>query len=118
MLAVAKLKKSGLKNWWVGVADNQRLPLDDRVADIVVSGWSICYTVLWHKETWRKELNKALAEIRRVLRPDRTIILLASLGTGYQSPRPSKLLGLYYEFLQGSRVFLLPGFGRMIALSL
>lgn len=102
MLSVArdKLKKSGFKNWWVGVADNRRLPLDERVADIVVSGWSICYTVLWHAETWREELNKALAEMRRVLRSGGTIIILESLGTGYQEPRPPRLLGAYYEFLQ------------------
>jgi ubiquinone/menaquinone biosynthesis C-methylase UbiE len=104
-VAVAKLKKSGLRNWWVGVADNRRLPLDDRVADIVVSGWSICYTVLWHRETWREELNKALAEMRRVLRPGGTIILLESLGTGYQSPRPPRLLGVYYEFLSRVKGF-------------
>ena len=50
-------------------------------------------------------MNKALAEMRRVLRPDGTIILLESLGTGYREPRPPKLLGMYYEFLSRVKGF-------------
>ncbi len=99
-VAVSKLEESGLKNWRAGVADNRDLPLDAQVADIVIAGWSICYTVLWHEDRWREELNKALAEIKRVLRPRGTIILLESLGTGYQTPRPPRSLGMYYEFLR------------------
>jgi ubiquinone/menaquinone biosynthesis C-methylase UbiE len=99
-VAVTKLEERELHNWRVGVADNRDLPVDNRVADIAISGWSICYTVLWHEKTWQKELRKALAEMRRVLRPGGTIILLESLGTGYQMPRPLKSLGTYYEFLE------------------
>lgn len=50
------------------------------------SGWSICYMVVWHKETWQAELGKALAEMKRVLRPGGTIIILETLGTGKDKP--------------------------------
>jgi ubiquinone/menaquinone biosynthesis C-methylase UbiE len=104
-VAVTKLEQQGWQNWRVGVADNRSLPIDSQVADIAIAGWSICYTVLWHERTWRDELGKALAEMKRVLRPGGAIILLESLGTGYQTPRPPRSLGAYYEFLQKEQGF-------------
>jgi ubiquinone/menaquinone biosynthesis C-methylase UbiE len=99
-VAVAKLEQQGWRNWQVGVADNRSLPLDNGVADLAVAGWSICYTVLWHEQTWPDELSKALAEMKRVLRPGGVIILLESLGTGYRAPRPPRSLEMYFEFLR------------------
>jgi ubiquinone/menaquinone biosynthesis C-methylase UbiE len=99
-LAAAKLERSGLRNWAAAVADHRSLPAGDQVADIAISGWSICYTVVWHPQTWRDELGRALAEMRRVLRPGGTIILLETLGTGYETPHPPDDLLAYYAFLE------------------
>ena len=99
-VAITKLEKRGWRNWQVGVADNRCLPLDNQAADLAIAGWSICYTVLWHEETWQDELSKALTEMKRVLRPGGAIILLESLGTGYRTPRPPKSLEVYFEFLR------------------
>lgn len=104
-VAAAKLRKSGLQNWKTGVADHRELPVDDQVADITISGWSVVYTVVWHQETWRQELGKALAEMRRVLRPGGTIVILETLGTGYETPTPPDNMKDYLAFLEDEMGF-------------
>lgn len=99
-VAVARLQESGLRHWRVAVADHRHLPLSDHVADIAISGWSLCYTVVWHQATWWEELSRALAEMRRSLRPGGTIILLETLGTGYITPHPPAALAAYYALLE------------------
>jgi ubiquinone/menaquinone biosynthesis C-methylase UbiE len=98
--AIAKLKRSGLRNWRAKVADHRILPLDDRTADLVLSGWSVCYLVIQHQECWRAVLAHALDEIERVLRPGGTIVLLETLGTGHETPQQMGILSDYYAFLE------------------
>jgi ubiquinone/menaquinone biosynthesis C-methylase UbiE len=98
-VAVAKLGKSGLRNWRVEVADHRHLPVADQVADVAISGWSICYTAVGHEKTWRRELDKAVGEMKRVLRPGGTVIILETLGTGCDTPHPLDTLSEYYAFL-------------------
>ncbi len=45
-VAIAKLGQSGLQNWRVKVADHRNLPVADQAADVAISGWSVCYTVV------------------------------------------------------------------------
>jgi ubiquinone/menaquinone biosynthesis C-methylase UbiE len=99
-VAVARLKESGLQNWHIAVADHRALPVGDQVADLAISGWSIVYTVVWHEGTWQRELGRALAEMKRVLRPGGTLIILETLGTGYETPTPPDELRAYYAYLE------------------
>lgn len=98
-VAIARLRKSGLHHWRMAVADHRHLPLSDHMADLAISGWSLCYTVVWYEATWREELSRSLAEMRRLLRPGGTIILLETLGTGYATPQPPEALAAYYALL-------------------
>src|SRR5436309_10545108 len=75
-IAVAKLERGGLRNWRAAVADHRSVPVADGAADLAIAGWSICYTVVWYPDSWRDELRTALAEMRRVLRPDGMLIIL------------------------------------------
>lgn len=102
MLDVAsdKLREAGFINWDVVAADHRNLPLKDEVADAAVSGWSICYLVTWGGDNWRSRVDRALAEMERVLRPHGQIILLETLGTGYQTPCPPEHLANYYTYLE------------------
>lgn len=85
-----KLHRLGNPNWKTAVATHDNLPCPDNCADIVISGWSICYAML---DDGVAGLKATLAEMRRVLRPNGTIILLETLGTGYVQPQaPPKLL--------------------------
>ena len=101
MLAVAtgRLKASGLHNWSTEVADHRSLPVEDHSADVIVSGWSVVYTVVWYPETWKQELLKALREFERVLRPGGTLIILETMGTGQETPNPPADLLDYFKYL-------------------
>ena len=81
-----RLIASGLSNWQVDVADHRSLPIENDSVDLAISGWSVSYLAVWNPEQSNRELDKWLAEMRRVLRKDGMIILFESLGTGNESP--------------------------------
>jgi ubiquinone/menaquinone biosynthesis C-methylase UbiE len=100
-LAAHKLASSGLANWQVQVADNRSLPVEDHVADLAISGWSLGYLVGEYPESWRHEVEVALREMARILRPGGTIVILETLGTGHETPHPpTQGLADYYAFLE------------------
>ena len=104
-VAAAKLEESGLQNWQTGIADHRELPVDDQSADLAISGWSICYTAIDYEETWQRELGKALNEMKRVLRPGGTIVILETLGTGHKTPTPPDEMKPYLAFLENEAGF-------------
>lgn len=99
MLKVASdsLRAMGLTNWQAQVADHRLLPVVDSSADLVVSGWSFSYLSVWGN---RQELEAGWREILRVLRPGGTVILIESLGTGWQVPIRLEHLADYYAWLE------------------
>lgn len=99
-VAAEKLSEDGFHNWTVAAADHRNLPLPDHSADVVISGWSIVYLVVWYESTWKSELAKGLAEMKRILRPGSNIIILETLGTGHVSPHPPDNLLDYFAFLE------------------
>jgi ubiquinone/menaquinone biosynthesis C-methylase UbiE len=94
-----RLLESGLSNWAVDVADHRQLPVPDHSVDLVVSGWSVAYLVVWYAETWQDELQKWMNEMKRVLKPGGHIILFESLGTGNETPMQLEHLRNYYPWL-------------------
>ena len=102
MLRVAhdRLKADGVHNWCAAVSDHRAIPLPDASADLVVSGWSLVYTVVWYQETWQNELNRALREIERVLRPGGTAVVFETMGTGHEVPVPPTDLLPYFSYLE------------------
>ncbi len=103
-IATARLRASGFTHWRTEVADHRRLPAEDHSADIVLAGWSVVYTVVW-EENWRAELGRALAELTRVLRPGGSLIILETLGTGYETPTPPEVLLPYFAYLENEAGF-------------
>jgi len=94
-----RFESSGLSNWKVDVADHRQLPMEDDLADLAVSGWSVSYLAVWNPSTWRDELEKWLGEMKRVLRRGSFIVLFESLGTGNESPIELEHLKEYYPWL-------------------
>ncbi len=86
-------------NWQLRVADHQHLPVADGVADLALAGWSLCYAALDHPDRWRETLAQALGEMRRVLRPGGTCLIIETLGTGYETPHPPDILKDYLAYL-------------------
>jgi ubiquinone/menaquinone biosynthesis C-methylase UbiE len=98
--AAAKLQSSRFSHVQLAVADHRALPVGSENADVAIAGWSLCYLVAGHPRTWRRELSRGLGEVRRVLRPGGTILLLETLGTGHERPHRAGLLGEYYALLE------------------
>jgi ubiquinone/menaquinone biosynthesis C-methylase UbiE len=90
MLAVAeqKLRAGGWHNWQLHVADNSQLPLPDHCADIAIEGWSFAHARGWFPDSWQQKVGKMISEMKRMLKAGGTFILLETLGTGYEKPRP------------------------------
>jgi len=99
-VAVAQFEKSLEGHWLAAAADHRAIPLPQRSADLILSGWSFCYLVVWEEEDWRKALQEGLREIKRVLRKTGTVILIETLGTGVTQPQPPEKLGAYFESLE------------------
>lgn len=94
-----RLTAMGLTNWTIAVADHRKLPLPDHSADLIVSGWSICYLCSTDVQDWEQNLQDVIEECKRVLRVNGTIIIFETLGTGYESPDAPDFLRGYYSAL-------------------
>jgi ubiquinone/menaquinone biosynthesis C-methylase UbiE len=102
MLGVAAkiLEAEGARNWEMAVADHRNLPLVDRVAEVVISGWSVSYLAVWGGKRWQKEVEKALREMERVLQEKGMIVLVETMGTGNEEPETPEQLRGYYDYLE------------------
>jgi len=101
MLEVAEksLREMGLTKWEVGVADHRQIPVPDSSADLVISGWSFCYLAVWGGEVWKSALENGLREIERIIRSGGMTLIIESLGTGTEKPRPPEHLERYFDWL-------------------
>ncbi len=105
-IAAANLVNAGHKNWKLTVADNRALPVANQTADISIAGWSLGYFTDWFAESWRSEIGQALVEMKRVLRPGGTVVILETLGTGSVEPcPPTDALTAYYAWLEEEHGF-------------
>jgi len=105
-VAVVKLAQAGRRNWTVAVADNRDLPVTGDVADLSLAGWSLGHFTSWYPETWRGEIERAIAQMKRVLRRGGTAVIIETLGTGSEEPHPpTDALAAYYALLERERGF-------------
>jgi ubiquinone/menaquinone biosynthesis C-methylase UbiE len=105
-VAIGQLRRSNLGNWRALVADNRELPLPDRSADLSIAGWSLGHTCAWQPTSWRHEIDRAITQLLRVLRPNGVAIIFETLGTGYEAPHiPTEALAEYYTRLEQQHGF-------------
>lgn len=84
----------------LNLANHLALPYPADAADILIAGWSFCYAAIEAGEAWQTSLEKALGEAARVLRPGGTLILIESLGTGFEQPNKPEALVDYLAYLE------------------
>lgn len=100
MVAQGKLKQCATLNWSLAVADNRWLPVAAQTADLVIAGWSLAHSISWYPNSWQEVIGQVLAGIKRALKPGGTVILIETLGTGRETPKPPALkLEIYYRWL-------------------
>jgi len=108
MLRVArsKLRAQATGHWELALSDNRRMPVGDRVADVVLAGWTFGHATVWYGDRWREEIGPAIGEMMRLLRPGGTGIICETLGTGSLKPAaPTETLAAYYHYLESERSF-------------
>ncbi len=99
-VAAGQLRSRGYLNFLVSAADHRWIPRASNSADLIVSGWSVCYLVVWAEDDWKKDLDLALQEMRRLLREGGTIIIIETLGTGTNKPDAPEKLRDYFGYLE------------------
>jgi ubiquinone/menaquinone biosynthesis C-methylase UbiE len=83
------------------VADNAAMPLAAGQFSLSIAGWSFGHTTEWRPDSWREEIGRAIAEMRRLLRPGGTAVIIETLGTGRSEPQPPvPRLADYYDWLE------------------
>lgn len=98
-LGKQRLEERQLSNWHLSLESHRWLPFADGMADVIIAGWSFCYAALDAGTAWQPALEEALAEVERVLRPDGVLVLIESLGTGFETPNRPGVLIDYLAYL-------------------
>jgi ubiquinone/menaquinone biosynthesis C-methylase UbiE len=99
-VAISQLGKLPMRQWLVAAADHKAIPLPRDSADMILSGWSFCYLVVWEENDWKASLHEGLKEIKRVLRKEGSVVIIETLGTGNREPQPPDKLKPYFSYLE------------------
>ncbi|MFL7870630.1 MAG: class I SAM-dependent methyltransferase [Anaerolineales bacterium] len=107
MLATAqrKLMPTGRTNWLVGIGDSRAMPIPSDCAEVAIEGWSLVQIATWHIERWRREVEKAVDEMIRVVRPGGVVVAIETLGTGKMEPAPVEKHKAVHDYLARERGF-------------
>ncbi len=107
MLRVAQANKQRLrwKNVHQVIGDSRRMPVRSGWADFAIEGWAFLQIAVWHTQDWQVQLNRALEEMQRLVRPGGKLILIETLGTGESAPRVTDFFREVYDFLEGQQHF-------------
>ena len=102
MRAEAERKKArlGVKNVEFRKGEHTCLPLQDRSVDLVVEGWA--FLVLFGRSfpNWQTPMDRAFAELQRVLRPGGCAVFVETFGTLDMWESPPERVAVLYDYFQ------------------
>ncbi|HEU5055539.1 MAG TPA: class I SAM-dependent methyltransferase [Kofleriaceae bacterium] len=87
------------------VADAAALPVAPGWADAAIAGWVLGHQRAWNPDGWRASIAACLDEMARGLAPGGVSIVIETLGTGVETPRPSRELAEVHAWLEAERGF-------------
>lgn len=100
MVQVARGRCLAFSNVEVNVAGHSVLPLPECAVDASIAAWTLCH-IMRQSPNFERELDSALNEMSRVLKPGGRMVVLETLGTGVSQPNPpSEGLRGYYSLLE------------------
>jgi ubiquinone/menaquinone biosynthesis C-methylase UbiE len=106
LLESADLQSQLQVHWSLVQADMRCLPVCDQCADIVIAGWAIGHLRSWFDPQWKLEVARILEEMQRAVKPQGTLIICETLGTGsLTAGPPSSELAEYYDWLENGWQF-------------
>jgi len=112
MLRVAQRlqRERNASNWHFAMSDAMHLPFSSGWADVAIAGWMLGHFASWFSDHWQEAISCALDEMMRVMCPTGQMIIIETMGTGFESAAPPAAhLAAYYEWLENVR-----GFSRQI----
>jgi ubiquinone/menaquinone biosynthesis C-methylase UbiE len=98
-MGVEKLQETSHNPWLACLAAHHALPFSTFSFDTVIAGWSFCYAAIHVGADWKKSLEQALDRVQQLIKPNGKLILIESLGTGYETPHPPDVLTDYLAYL-------------------
>ena len=83
MLRVAESKKQrfGIKNVDFLPGEHRDLPLPNNSIDLIIEGWAFLRAFCFAYPEWRSEFEAIVLEMKRILRPRGTVILIETMGS-------------------------------------
>lgn len=80
--------------------DARSLALEGSRFDVATAGWCFGHFRHWMPEGWREEVSQALGGLLAAVRPGGAVVVLETLGTGYEEPRFHPALEEYFAVLE------------------
>jgi SAM-dependent methyltransferase len=99
--AEALRRERGVANLEFREGGYSGLPLRDASVDLIVAGWSLGYYYNhFCRPDWEPKIDWVFREMRRILRPNGTIILIETLGTMEDQPMRAEWSWPLYDYFE------------------
>jgi ubiquinone/menaquinone biosynthesis C-methylase UbiE len=100
MLRVNSFQKKG-HPWDLLQGDYRFLPFQEKYFDIITAGWSISALLGQENKDWKSQIDLVIQEAHRTAKHGGTIIIIETMSTASETPRPpTEDLAEYYSLLE------------------
>jgi len=87
--------------WGLIQGDLRVLPFLENLFDVITAGWAIGHFQGWYSSDWHVQVDQAINEMIRTLKPGGEMVIMETLTTGSKIPAPpTERLAAYYARLE------------------